>query len=129
MTSLVIAEHDNNALKSATLNTVTAASKLNRPITLLVVGHECDTVIESASHITGVSSVLCAKSIHYQHALAENIATLIADNATPFTHIFAPATTFGKNCLPRAAALKDSAVISDIIEVIDAATYVRPIYA
>lgn len=129
MTVLVIAEHDNKHLKAATLNTITAARQMNEQVVVLVAGYSCQAVAEQVAKIEGVSKVLIADAQVYEHQLAENLAELIASLAAEFSHIVAPATTFGKNLLPRLAALLDVAQISDITEVVTADTFVRPIYA
>ena len=129
MAILVIAEHDNQQLKPATLNTVNAASQLNQPISILVIGSECQAVAEQASAVSGVDTVLVADNAAYQHQLAENTAKLIAELASDFDYVIAAGTTTGKNTLPRVAALLDVAQISDIVAVKSADTFVRPIYA
>ena len=129
MAILVIAEHDNQQLKPATLNTVNAASQLNQPISILVIGSECQTVAEQASAVSGVDTVLVADNAAYQHQLAENTAKLIAELASDFDYVIAAGTTTGKNTMPRVAALLDVAQISDIVAVKSADTFVRPIYA
>ena len=129
MSILVIAEHDNAALKSATLNTVTAASQLGSDIAVLVAGHNCGTVAQAAAKVAGVKKVLHADAPHYANQLAENVASLVVGLASGYSHILAPATAAGKNILPRVAALLDVAQISDIIKVESADTFVRPIYA
>lgn len=129
MRALVVAEHDNKILKPATLNTVTAAKQLCSDIVVLIVGSECKSVAESAAKIEGITAVILADATEYQHLLAENIAPLVVKLAADFTHVLAPATTFGKNIMPRVAALLDVAQISDCIQIITADTFVRPIYA
>ncbi|NJM13317.1 MAG: hypothetical protein HC889_16890 [Synechococcaceae cyanobacterium SM1_2_3] len=129
MSILVIAEHDNAVLKAATLNTVTAAAQLGSDITVLVAGHGCGAVAEAAAQVTGVTKVLIADAPHYAHQLAENVAALVVGLASGYSHILAPATAAGKNTLPRVAALLDVAQISDVIKVVNADTFVRPIYA
>ncbi|MCP4233249.1 MAG: electron transfer flavoprotein subunit alpha/FixB family protein [Aestuariibacter sp.] len=129
MAILVIAEHDNQQLKPATLNTVNAASQLNQPISILVIGSDCQAVAEQASAVSGVDTVLVADNAAYQHQLAENTAKLIAELASDFDYVIAAGTTTGKNTLPRVAALLDVAQISDIVAVKSADTFVRPIYA
>ncbi len=129
MSILVIAEHDNATLKAATLNTVTAASQIGGAITVLVAGHGCGAVAESAAQITGVTKVLLADAPQYAHQLAENVAALVVGLAGGYSHILAPATANGKNTLPRVAALLDVAQLSDVIKVESADTFVRPIYA
>ena len=129
MSVLVLAEHDNTAIKSATLNTVTAATKLDQQVVVLVAGHQCAGAAESATKIEGVSKVLVADAAYYAHPLAENLANLVVMLAQGYTHILAPATTSGKNVMPRVAALLDVAQISDIVAIESADTFVRPIYA
>ena len=129
MSVLVLAEHDNTAIKSATLNTVTAATKLDKQVVVLVAGHQCAGAAESAAKIEGVSTVLVADAAYYAHPLAENLANLVVTLAHGYTHILAPATTSGKNVMPRVAALLDVAQISDIVAIESADTFVRPIYA
>jgi electron transfer flavoprotein alpha subunit len=129
MTTLVIAEHDNASIKSATRNTITAAAELGAEITLLVVGTDCQAAANEAASIAGVAKVLVADSAVYAHQLPEAVAPLIAQVASNFTHILAPATTTGKNLLPRVAALLDVAQISDIVTIKSTDTFVRPIYA
>lgn len=129
MTTLVIAEHNNTALKTATLNTITAASQLNMPITVLVIGKNCQGVAETVAGIKGVTKVLLADAEVYEHPLAENLAELVAGLGPQYRYILAPATTYGKNFLPRVAALLDVAQISDIIGVVTPDTFMRPIYA
>jgi electron transfer flavoprotein alpha subunit len=132
MSLLVIAEHDNATLKAATLNTVAAAAKigaqLGTEIHILVVGANCGAVADQAAKVTGVAKVKVADAAHYGDQTAENLAALIVANAAGYTHILAPATSNGKNTLPRVAALLDVAQISEIISVLDADTFVRPIY-
>jgi electron transfer flavoprotein alpha subunit len=129
MAVLVIAEHDNASIKDATLNTVTAAKALGGDITVLVAGVGCGAAGEAAAKIDGVSKVLVADDAAYDHELAENMGTLVVSLAGDYSHILAPATTNGKNFLPRVAALLDVAQISDITAVESADTFVRPIYA
>ena len=129
MTTLVVAEHDNASIKSATRNTITAAAELGAEITLLVVGTDCQAAANEAASIAGVAKVLVADSAVYAHQLPEAVAPLIAQVASNFTHILAPATTTGKNLMPRVAALLDVAQISDIVTIKSTDTFVRPIYA
>ena len=129
MTILVIIEHDKGAIVPATLNTITAANMLAEPIEALVAGDDIKQVADAALQIASISKVLIADSGEYAHHLAENLAPLIQQIAPNYTHVFAPATTFGKNIMPRAAALLDVMQISDIIEVISHDTFKRPIYA
>ncbi len=129
MPILVLAEHDNTALKAAVLNTITAAIRIGGDITILVAGHGCGAVATQASAIAGVSKVLVADAPGYRDQTAENVAALVVATAAGYTHVLAPATAFGKNVLPRAAALLDVAQISDIVSVESPDTFVRPIYA
>ena len=129
MTILVIAEHDHAALKAATLNAVACAAKIGGDIHVLVAGSGCATAAQAASQLAGVAKVKLADAAHYADQTAENLAALIHANAGGYTHILAPATTFGKNLLPRVAALLDVAQISDIVAVESPDTFVRPIYA
>ena len=129
MAILVIVEHDNNSVLAASLNTVAAATEIGGDIDLLVAGHNCGGAADAAAKISGARRVLLADSAEYAHGLAENTAPLIAGMASDYSHVLAPATTYGKNILPRAAALCDTVQISDIIAVIDADTFQRPNYA
>jgi len=129
MSILILTEHDNGQLNAATLNTVTAASQIGGDIHLLVAGDTSGNVAAAAAAIAGVSKVLTADDAAYAHGLAENIAPLIVGLASGYSHLLAPATTSGKNIMPRVAALLDVMQISDIIEVIDADSFKRPIYA
>ncbi len=129
MSILVIAEHNNAALRAATLKVVTAATELGDDINVLVAGHNCNAAAEAAAQIVGVKKVLVADAPQYAHQLAENVAALIVSLADGHTHILAPATASGKNTLPRVAALLDVAQLSDIIKIESADTFVRPIYA
>jgi len=129
MSILVIAEHDNKELKGSTLNTVSAASQIGGDITLLVVGSESLTAAEQGSKINGVKSVIHVDDPIYKNFLAEDLSNLVVSVADGFNYIFAPATTFGKNFLPRVAAKLDVQQISDIISVESEDTFKRPIYA
>jgi electron transfer flavoprotein alpha subunit len=126
---LVLAEHDNQALRTATLPVITAAAQLGGAVTVLVAGKNCMPVAEAAARIAGVAGVLLAEADHYEHALAEELAPAVAAAAKDATHLLAPATTFGKNVLPRVAALLDVAQLSDVVKVVSTDTFVRPIYA
>ncbi|MCB1530770.1 MAG: electron transfer flavoprotein subunit alpha/FixB family protein [Rhodospirillales bacterium] len=129
MPVLILAGHDNKNIKPATLNTVGAAAKLGGEIHVLVAGAGCDSVARQAASIAGVTKVLKADAPELAHKLAENVAPVIAGLAKNYTHILSAAGTFGKNVMPRAAALLDSQQISDITAVIDADTFERPVYA
>jgi electron transfer flavoprotein alpha subunit len=128
MTTLVVAEHDNATLKSATLNVITAATQLG-DTHLLVAGQGCRTVAEAGAEVDGVSKVLLVEDGRYEHALAEPLAALIAGLASGYSHVLAPATTTGKNVMPRVAALLDVAQISEIVGIDSEDTFKRPIYA
>ena len=114
MTILVIAEHDHQQLKAATLNPVAAAAKIGGDIHVLVAGSNCASAAQAASALQGVTKVKVADVAHYQSQTAENLTALVVANAAGYSHILAPATTFGKNLLPRVAALLDVAQISEI---------------
>jgi electron transfer flavoprotein alpha subunit len=129
MSILVLAEHDNSSLKSATLNTITAAQAIGDDITVLVAGSACQDAANAAAQVSGVSRVVVADSASYEHQLPEAIAPLVAELGKECSHILAAATTSGKNVLPRVAALLDVAQISDIVEVKSADTFIRPVYA
>ncbi|MDY6481989.1 FAD-binding protein [Acinetobacter faecalis] len=129
MSILVIAEHDNKALNGATLNVVAAAQKIGGDITVLVAGSGAQAVAEQAAKVAGVSKVLLADDAAYANQLAENVAKLVAELGKGYTHILAASTTTGKNVLPRAAALLDVSMITDVIAVDGAKTFKRPIYA
>lgn len=129
MTILVYAEHDNKELKPATLATVTAAVQMGSDVHLLVAGADCQAVAQEAAKVAGVSKVLVADNAAYANQLAENVSLLVKALATDYSHVVAPATTTGKNFLPRVAALLDVSMVSDITAVIDANTFERPIYA
>ncbi|HVV69387.1 MAG TPA: FAD-binding protein [Gammaproteobacteria bacterium] len=129
MNTLILAEHDNQQLKPATLTAITAATELSAEISLLIAGHQCTQVAEQATKITGITQVLVADNAVYAHGLAENLAALIVTQAQNFNYILAAATAFGKNILPRVAALLDVAQISDVVRIINADTFIRPIYA
>lgn len=129
MTVLVYAEHDNQELKPATLATITAAGQIGSDIHVLVAGLHAQAVADSATQVAGVSKVLLADNPAFANALAENIAPLVVELAGNYSHIIAPATTTGKNFLPRVAALLDVSMVSDITAVVDEKTFERPIYA
>lgn len=128
MSVLVIAEHDNQKLKPATLNAVTAALKLS-DVDVLVAGQGCNAVAAEAAQIAGIKKVLLADDAAYAHQTAENLASLVVKIAPAYSHILAASTTSGKNMLPRAAALLDTQMISEVSGIESADTFVRPIYA
>jgi len=129
MSTLVIAEHDNTNLKPATLNTVAAANAIGGAVHILVAGNSCQSVADEAAAVDGVEKVILADDSAYENQLAESIANLIKSISTDYSHILAPATTFGKNVLPRLSALLDVQQISEITEVVSEDTFKRPIYA
>jgi electron transfer flavoprotein alpha subunit len=129
MTILVIAEHNHTSIKPVTLNVVAAAKAIDSDIHVLVAGNECGGAADAAAKIDGVAKVLKADSAEHQKRLAENMAPLIEGLAGAYSHILAPATTFGKNVMPRVAAKLDTQQISDITAIHDADTFERPIYA
>ena len=129
MSTLVVAEHDNQELKGATLNTVSAANAIGGDIDILVAGSNCGNVAEAASQVPGISKVLVADQETYKNSLAENLGNLVVELSEGYSHILAPATTNGKNFMPRVAAKLDVSQISDISSVISEDTFERPIYA
>jgi len=129
MPVLVIADHDGTLIKDATLNTVTAANELDADVHLLVAGSDCRGAADAAAKIAGVTKVLVADHARYAHQLAETMGMLIASLASNYSHVLGPATTNGKNYMPRAAALLDVAQISEISRIESEDTFVRPIYA
>jgi electron transfer flavoprotein alpha subunit len=128
MTVLLIAEHDNAKLKPSTLNALTAAKKLG-DVDILVAGQGCNAVAVEAAKVSDVKKVLLADDAAYKHFLAENLAALVAKLGAAYDYVIAPSTTTSKNMLPRAAALLDSQMISDVTSIVHADTFVRPIYA
>ena len=129
MSILVIAEHDNTNLKGATLNTVAAAKEIGSEISLLVAGLNISSVIDEAQQLNGVTKILSCDDALYENSLAEEVSNLVLSIASDFSYILAPATTFGKNLLPRISAKLDVQQISDIISVESEDTFKRPIYA
>jgi electron transfer flavoprotein alpha subunit len=129
MAILIIAEHDNAGLKAATLNTITAAAKIGGDIHVLVAGSDCAVAAQAAAAVAGVGKVMVADAPQFADQTAESMAALVVAQAAGYSHVLAPATTFGKNFLPRVAALLDVAQISDIVTVEAVDTFVRPIYA
>jgi len=129
MTALVLAEHDGHALKPATLNAVAAALLLGGPVELLIAGHNVRAIAEAGAAIQGVGRVLLADDALYAHPLAETVAPLVTGLAGGYAAILAAATTFGKNVLPRVAAVLDTQQISEIVAILAPDTFVRPIYA
>jgi len=129
MSTLVIAEHDNNSLKMATLNAVAAAQALGAEIDILIAGYDCAGAAQAAAAVPGIGKVLVADNAAYAHQLAENVSLLVAEVGAGYDNIVAPATANCKNYMPRVAALLDVAQISDITSVESADTFQRPIYA
>jgi len=129
MSVLVLAEHDQQSVKKATLNTVAAAQKIGGDIHVLVAGHNAGAAAKAAAQIAGVAKVLHADAPHLGEFLAENVAALVVSLAKGYTHVLAPATSTGKDVMPRAAALLDVQQVSEIVAVESADTFVRPIYA
>ena len=129
MSTLVIAEHDNQSLKAATLVVAAAAQAVGGDVDILVAGAGCAAVADEAANVAGINKVLLADNAAYEHQLAENVAPLIAEVGSGYSHIFAAHTTTGKNFLPRVAARLDVAQISDIVGVVSEDTFKRPIYA
>lgn len=129
MSILVIAEHDNAQLKPITLNVVQAATQIGDEVSILVAGSQCQRVTEQAAMVQGVSKVICLDNEAYAQQLAENVSLLVVELAENYSHILAPATTTGKNLLPRVAALLDVSQISEVIAVESPDTFKRPIYA
>ena len=129
MPTLLIAEHDNKTLRDATAKAVTAAQALGSEVHVLVAGRNCRPIAEQVAKLEGVSKVLLAEGEPYEHGLAEPLAALIQSLAGPYEAIVAPATTMGKNVMPRVAALLDVMQISDVIRVLGPDSFERPIYA
>ena len=129
MSILILAEHNNEEVKSSTLNTIGAASKISSDIEVLVVGSNTEGVCKEISNYQNIKKVLSVNNTDYEHAIAEKIEPVIMSIADNYSHIFAPATTFGKNVMPRVAVKLDVAQISDVISVESEDTFIRPIYA
>lgn len=129
MSILVIVDHDNNDIASATFNTLGAARQIGDEIDLLVMGSACESVTQHAARITGIRRVMTVDSEQFALPVAEDMAPLVRDCAEGYTHLLAPANSFGKNLMPRVAALLDVAQLSDISAIMDANTFERPIYA
>ncbi|MBI4195078.1 MAG: electron transfer flavoprotein subunit alpha/FixB family protein [Betaproteobacteria bacterium] len=129
MSVLVVVEHDGKALKPGTANTIAAAARMGGDIHALIAGHQCGAAAQAVAKVDGVKKVLLADAPQYEGAPAENLAALVLTIARQYSHVVAPATGFGKNFIPRVAALLDAQQISDISAVMSADTFVRPIYA
>lgn len=129
MSTLMIVEHDNKTMQPSTRQVLSAALQLGEQPILLVVGHECQHVATEVATLEGVKAVWLVDDVCYAHPFAENISQLIVEMASSFNYVLAPASTFGKNILPRVAAMMDVAQVSDVIRIIDQTTFERPIYA
>ena len=129
MSVLLIAEHNNKELRPFTLNSVTAASQLDSDLHVLVIGHNCSDVVKKTSEIPEVKKVLHTEGSYYENFIAENFTPVIVKASENYSHIICSANTFGKNLMPRVAALLDTSQVSDIIKVVSADTFLRPIYA
>ena len=129
MSTLVIAEHDNNNLKGSTLNTIAAATQLGVDIHILVAGSDCESVVTECQQVDGVSKIIHSNDPLYLNQIAEDVSALVVSLSADYSNILAPATTFGKNLMPRVSAKLDTQQISDIISVESADTFKRPIYA
>ena len=129
MTALLIAEHNNKEVKPFTLNAITAASQIEQDLHVLVIANKCDEVAKSISQVPNVKKVIHVDNEVYENFLAENFTSIIVKHAENYTHIVCSANTFGKNLMPRVAALLDTSQVSDIIKVISPDTFLRPIYA
>ena len=129
MSILILVEHDNQEVKASTLNTVTAARQLGDDLHALVVGFNCDQVVTTSAKIVGINKVLKIDSAEYEYGLVENTASVVENLAKSYSHVLAPASTFGKNLMPRVAAMLDVQQISDISEIVSEDTFIRPIYA
>jgi electron transfer flavoprotein alpha subunit len=129
MSVLLIAEHNNKELRPFTLNAITAASQIDVDLHVLLIGNNCEDVAKSLSEMKIIKKVLHAEAAYYENYLAENFAPVIVKIAENYSHIVSSANTFGKNLMPRIAALLDTSQVSDIIKVISSDTFLRPIYA
>ncbi|HDM8070575.1 electron transfer flavoprotein subunit alpha/FixB family protein [Vibrio harveyi] len=134
LATLVVVEHDKQSLSADTLRALSAAAQVQQdgaslPVTALLVGHQCSSVLNELQCVQGISQIVVIDAAEYQHALAENLSTLIAEVGRDYSHILAPASTFGKNLMPRVAALLDVGQLSDVIAIESLDTVVRPIYA
>jgi electron transfer flavoprotein alpha subunit len=129
MKTLLIVEHDNQTFKTANLHVQTAAEELKADVDILIIGYQCDAVIDTAKHLSHIKNILVADNEVYAHQLAENTAALVAEIGQNYDYIITNASTFGKNLLPRVAALLDVAMVSDIVKVLSPDTFLRPIYA
>ncbi len=129
MSALLIAEHNNKEIKPFTLNAITAASQIDQDLHVLVIGYSCEAVAKSISEIPNVKKVIHVDDVIYENYLPENFTPVVIKNSENYSHIICSANTFGKNLMPRIAALLDTSQVSDIIKVISTDTFLRPIYA
>ena len=129
MSALLIAEHNNKEVKPFTLNAITAASQIDQDLHVIVIGHSCDVIAKSISEVPNVKKVIHVDDEIYENFLPENFAPVVIKNSENYSHIVCSANTFGKNLMPRIAALLDTSQVSDIIKVISGDTFLRPIYA
>ena len=129
MSALLIAEHNNKEVKPFTFNAITAASQIDQDLHVLVIGHSCESVAKSISEVPIVKKVIHVDDATYENYLPENFTSVVIKNSENYSHIVCSANTFGKNLMPRVAALLDTSQVSDIIKVISADTFLRPIYA
>jgi electron transfer flavoprotein alpha subunit len=129
MKILIIIEHDNKQLKSVNYHTYTAAMQLNATIDAIIIGNDCDSVVKQAQTLPSLHKVIVADANEYVHQLPENCAPLVAEIAANYDYVLTGATTFGKNILPRVAALLDMPMIGDVVAIVSQDTFVRPIYA
>ena len=129
MSVLVLIEHNNQNIKVSSLNTITAAKKIDKSVHAIVLGENCSKIADQISKCEGIEEVFIADNVIYKNHIAENIAPIVAELASNYSHILAPSSTFGKNIMPRIAALLDVAQISDIMSVESSDTFIRPIYA
>ena len=129
MSALLIAEHNNKEIKPFTFNAITAASQIDQDLHVLVIGHACEAVAKSISEVPNVKKVIHIDDVIYENYLPENFTPPVIKNSENYSHIICSANTFGKNLMPRIAAVLDTSQVSDIIKVISADTFLRPIYA
>ena len=129
MSVLIIAEHNNKEIRPFTLNAITAASQIDSDLHVLLMGNNCGEVAKSLSEMSAVKKVLHAEATYYENYLAENFAPLVVKVSKNYSHIISSANTFGKNLMPRVAALLDTSQVSDVIKIISPDTFLRPIYA
>jgi len=129
MTALVIIEHQDAQINPLTSNILNAASQVSSKVTALVIGYQLEKILEQVKILPNISQIIVADSQVYQHQLAENVSKLIAKHAKDYDYIFCASSSFGKDILPRVAALLDVEQVSDITEIIDQSTFIRPIYA